>query len=81
MCKPIRKRRMKKAHGSSPEFHDPVPKRPYTAWDDPMGDYNPYAMYDHPYKMKPESLKLYLYNGRRPSRSMLLTFVHCLENM
>jgi len=55
MSKHMRKRRK-----TTPGFISPVPERPYTEWDDPMGDYNPYAMYEHPYKMRPESLKLYL---------------------
>ena len=57
MCKHIRKRRKIPA---SPNYTSAVPERPYTEWDDPMGDYNPYAIYEHPYKMKPECLKLYL---------------------
>ena len=79
MCKPIRKRRMKKRTSVPQEFHDPVPRRPYTAWDDPMGDYNPYAIYVHPYNIKPESLRLRLYNGRAPNKQMLLNFVKHLE--
>ena len=55
MCKPIRRRRI-----VSLPFGTAVPDRPYTDWDDPMGDYNPYALYDHPYALRPESLKLYL---------------------
>jgi hypothetical protein len=56
MAKHMRRRRKRNPHG----FGSVVPVRPYTAWDDPMGDYNPYALYEHPYKLKPESLKLYL---------------------
>lgn len=55
VCKPIRRRRIE-----YPPFDSAVPDRPYTDWDDPLGDYNPYALYDHPYALRPESLKLYL---------------------
>ena len=56
MVKHMCRRRRRNPHG----FGSTVPARPYRVWDDPMGDYNPYALYEHPYKLKPECLKLYL---------------------